>query len=98
MLIGASLVRLHGQPAFQSWKPNPKGPILEVEMADTTSIENRVSRMEGKHESLDVYLPKFLDSAERALARIEENQRFTRFERIAIILALAAIPVAIYFN
>lgn len=57
----------------------------------------RVSRLEGKQESLETYLPKLLDSVERSQQRIEESVRFTRFERIALVAAVAAIPLSIYF-
>lgn len=61
-------------------------------MAD---IDHRVTRVEAKQPALDTYLPAFLRAMEGSQARIEESARFTRLERWALVVAIAAIPVSI---
>lgn len=60
-----------------------------------TDVEPRIVRIEAKQEALDTYLPALLNAMERSQARIEDSVRFTRLERWALIVAIAAIPISI---
>ena len=55
----------------------------------------RLTRVEAKQESIDTYLPALLNAVERSQVRIEEAVRFTRIERMALIVAISALPISI---
>lgn len=71
-------------------------------MSSDPGLEQRQARLEGKHESLEVYLPRLLARFEHMereikadLASMRQELRWAPWQRVGIILAIAAIPVTI---
>jgi len=62
-------------------------------------MEMRMSKLEGKSESLDTYLPAMLSRFENVessmLSRFENVERAGRAERIGIMLALTGVGISI---
>lgn len=60
--------------------------------------DRRLTRIEAKHEALETYLPALLDSIQRSQERVENSIRFTKAERLALVVGVFAIAATLAAN